>query len=402
MNRLQEITKRRSEIRAMLENESIDVDLEGIKAELKDLETEERKIIAEMEAQEAMEKRKMEEKRRIASELEAGAAKGKGIDERQEENARMKKYDVTSPEYRMAWAKTIMGRPKAEFTEEEERALGDAIFTTDTTFVASTAEVQGINNGGLLIPTQVRNDILEIISQESPFYRDIRKLAVAGNIELPYLEAADDAEWYTELSDTKNEGQEYRKMQLTGHELAKNVVVTWKLEAMAPEDFINFITEEIAFKMGKALVTAIIYGNGTNKATGAVYDLTPVPGTEPIDAIIKTYKSLSKDYRVGAKAYISTDTNIDIVGYKDANDNYPYLMGLSATKIVNIEVDPYLEDNDILVGNPRHYILNVVEPLSLARESTIKGRKTTYGAYEIADGKPRPGAFALGTYTPAV
>ena len=402
MNRLQEISKRRSEIKAMLENEGIEVNLEGIKAELEDLETEERKIITDLEDQEAMEKRKMDEKRKIASELEAGAAKGKGIDERQEEIDRMKKYNIASPEYRMAWAKTIMGRPKAEFTEEEERALGDAIFTTDTTFVASTAEVQGINNGGLLIPTQVRNDILEIISQESPFYRDIRKLAVAGNIELPYLEAADDAEWYTELSETKNEGQEYRKMQLTGHELAKNVVVTWKLEAMAPEDFINFITEEIAFKMGKALVTAIIYGNGTNKATGAVYDLTPVPGTEPIDAIIKTYKSLSKDYRVGAKAYISTDTNIDIVGYKDANDNYPYLMGLSATKLVNIEVDPYLEDNDILVGNPRHYILNVVEPLSLARESTIKGRKTTYGAYEIADGKPRPGAFALGTYTPAV
>ena len=89
MNRLQEITKRRSEIRAMLENESIEVDLEGVKAELEDLETEERKILAELEDQEAMEKRKMEEKRRIASELEAGAAKGKGIDERQEEKDRM-------------------------------------------------------------------------------------------------------------------------------------------------------------------------------------------------------------------------------------------------------------------------------------------------------------------------
>ena len=59
---------------------------------------------------------------------------------------------------------------------------------------------------------------------------------------MPYLNASDDAKWYAELTDTENEGQEYKTISLTGHELAKQVTVTWKLEAMAVEAFIGFIS----------------------------------------------------------------------------------------------------------------------------------------------------------------
>ena len=200
---------------------------------------------------------------------------------------------LESPEYRTAWAKKLMGRPEKDFTEEEKRALGDAITTTDTEFVASAAETQGINNGGLFIPKSVRSDIMEIITDSSPIYRDVRKLNVAGNIELPYLDEADDAEWYTELKETKNEGQKYANLQLTGWELAKDVEITWKLEQMAVDSFIPFIVEELAAKMGIALVNAIIYGDGVNKPRGITKDLTAIKeGETPIDRIIAAYKSL--------------------------------------------------------------------------------------------------------------
>lgn len=307
---------------------------------------------------------------------------------------------LKSPEYRTAWAKKLMKLPDSRFTEEEKRALGDAITTTDTTFVQSATETQGINNGGLFIPTTVRNELLEIITKQSPIYRDVRKLQVAGNIDLPYLFEADDAEWYGELIETKNEGQEYRNLQLTGWELAKDIVITWKLEEMAVDSFINFILEELANKMGKALVNAIIYGDGNDKPTGITKDLSPVKdGETPIDNIIETYKTLSDDDRIGAKAYISSSVNIEIVGYKDKNGNYPFLQGISATNLVSIEQDPYLKNNDILVGNCRNYILNEVTPVRVERERTVKGRKVTYGGYAMYDGKPKPKAFAYGQYT---
>jgi HK97 family phage major capsid protein len=167
---------------------------------------------------------------------------------------------------------------------------------------------------------------------------------------------------------------------------------------MAVEAFISFISKEIANKMAKALVKAAIYGNGTNKSTGAIYNLVAVEGVDPIDTIVKTYKALAEDFRIGAKAYISTNVNIDIVGYKDDNGNYPFLNGVSATKLVPIEVEPFLENGDIITGNPENYIQNTVEDVTVVRESHVVGRKTTYGAYGMFDGKPRPGAFAKGSY----
>ena len=302
---------------------------------------------------------------------------------------------LESPEYRTAWAKKLMGRPEKDFTEEEKRALGDAITTTDTEFVASAAETQGINNGGLFIPKSVRSDIMEIITDSSPIYRDVRKLNVAGNIELPYLDEADDAEWYTELKETKNEGQKYANLQLTGWELAKDVEITWKLEQMAVDSFIPFIVEELAAKMGIALVNAIIYGDGVNKPRGITKDLTAIKeGKTPIDRIIAAYKSLSKEARRGAKTYISTNVNIDICGYKDNNGNYPFLQGLATNKLTPVEVDPYLKDDDIISGNMRNYILNEVTPVRVDKESKIKPRRIVYGGYAIYDGVARPEYFA--------
>lgn len=312
-----------------------------------------------------------------------------------------KKFDLKSPEYRSAWAKKVMGLSDDKFTEDEKRALGDAVTTTATTYVASASDVQGINNGGLFIPETVRMELMGIIEQMSPWFRDIRKLSVNGNVDLPYLYAADDANWYAELTDTVNEGAEYKNLQLTGWELAKDIVITWKAEEMAVESFISFILEELAHKMGVALITATIYGNGSNKPTGVLNGLNAVTdGETPIDNIIATYQSLDQEARRGAKVYVSTAVKIAMIGYKDENGNYPFLQGINGTDLFTIETEPFLDNNDVIVGNPRYYILNTNTPMRIDRESTIKGRKVTYGAYGIYDGKAKPGAFAKGSYTP--
>lgn len=313
-----------------------------------------------------------------------------------------RKFDLSSKEYRSAWAKKVMGYAEEKFTEDEKRALGDAVTTTATGFVASTANTQGINNGGLFIPTSVREEFMERLSEMSPIYRDVRKLQVNGIIDLPYVDSADNAKWYAELTDTENEGIEFKSIQLTGWELAKDVVITWKLEEMAVESFIEFILDELTEKMGEALIDAVIYGDGSGKPTGITHGLTPVKeGATPIDCLINTYKSLNQKARRGAKGYISTNVNIDIVGYKDKNGNYPFLQGLATNKLVSVEVDPYLKDEDIVVGNCKKYILNENTPLRIDREKTVKGRKTTYGGYSIYDGKAKPNSFAYGQYTPS-
>ena len=414
----EEIASRRKELRELLEDETKEVNLEEVKEELDKLDEEEAKAEEEAEPEaeapaeveeeapaeapaeteaEATDTAEREARRMIAKELNKRGIEANIIKEEIKMNER--KYDVSSKEYRSAWAKTLMG---VELNEEEKRAVGDAVGTTATTFVEADGGHQGINNLGLLIPTSVREEFLESLAEESPIFNDVRKLQVAGNIDLPFLDSADDASWYAELADTANEGQEYKTIKLTGNELAKDVVITWKAEAMTVDGFINFILDELRNKMGKALIHAIIYGTGSGQPTGITHGVTPVTaGADPIACIVNTYKDLGANFRAGAKAYVSTNVNIEIVGYKDENGNYPFLQGLNSTKLVSIEVDPYLQNNDIIVGNCKNYVLNEVEPLRVDREATVKGRKVTYGGYAIYDGAPRTGAFAYGKYTTA-
>lgn len=401
MDRLEEIKSRKAELRSLLSDETQEVNLEEVEKEINELNAEETQINETIESESKKEEEEREERKLEAKQIEERKVTVQEIKEERKMNE--EKFTIASPEYRSAWAKKLMGLSEEKFTDNEKRALGDAVTTTATTFVASESSVQGINNGGLFIPESVRTELMEIIEKQSPIYRDVRKLQVAGNIDLPYLFEADDAEWYAELTDTKNEGMEFRNLQLTGFELAKNIVVTWKLEEMAVESFISFILEELANKMGKALVNAVIYGDGNGKPTGITKGLSPVvTGTTPIDNILDTYKSLSDEAKIGAKAYISPNVNLAIVGYKDENGNYPFLQGIATNSLVTIEQDPYLKNNDVVVGNCKNYILNEVTPVRVDREISVKSRKVLYGGYAIYDGKAKPAAFAYGQFTPSI
>lgn len=305
-----------------------------------------------------------------------------------------RKFTTASPEYRSAWAKKLMG---VELDETELRALGDAIGTTATEFVASAANTQGVNNLGLLIPDSVRLDWLKIAEKASPIYRDIRKMNIPGNVDFPYLFGADDAEWYAETTTTKNEGQEYKNIKLTGHELAKAIEITWKAEAMTVEGFISFLLDELNEKMNKALINAVIYGDGSAKPTGITNGLTAKTNASPIQLIKACLKDLSNENRVGAKVYVASDVADEIAFYKDENGNYPYLVaGLGRAGGATIEEDPFLTAGDVVVGNAQNYILNFNEGLRVDKEVKVQPRRVIYGGYLIADGNKKPGAFTYG------
>lgn len=305
-----------------------------------------------------------------------------------------RKFTTASPEYRSAWAKTLMG---VKLEETEERALGDAIGTTSTTFVEATSNANGINNLGLLIPDSVRLDWLKIAEKASPIYRDIRKMNVPGNVDFPYLFGADDAEWYAETTTTKNEGQEYKNIKLTGHELAKAIEITWKAEAMTVEGFISFLLDELNEKMNKALINAVIYGDGSAKPTGITNGLVAKTNQNAIDLIKECLGDLAIENRVGAKVYVASDVSDEIAFYKDKNGNYPYLVaGLGRAGGATIEADPFLSAGDIVVGNAQNYILNFNEGLRVDKEVKVQPRRVIYGGYLIADGNKKPGAFVYG------
>lgn len=389
----QEIEARKAELKEKIDNASTVEEIEELKNQVEEINNE---VPVEETTEEDGEITPEEERSLIADtqDIETRSVDAKNLEKIGEKKMEERKFTIDSPEYRNAWAKTMLGQ---KLTEVEERAIGDAVGTTATEFVASAEGVQGINNLGLLIPGTVRTDLLERAEKASPIFRDIRKLQVDGVIDLPYLFESDDAEWYAELEDTKNEGQEFRGLKLTGHELAKDVVITWKAEEMTVEGFIDFIIDELYEKMYKAKINAVIYGDGNRKPTGITKGLEAKTGANAIEVMHTVLKSMNADAKRESKIYVATSVAEDITFYKDGSNNYPYLAtGLKNTNGGKIEEDPFLKDGDIVVGNMRNYIFNENAPISIERERTVKGRKVTYGAYQICDGQPRPGYFGYG------
>ena len=143
MDRLKEIEARRLEIKDLLEGDE-KVNIEELRKELDELDQEETSL--KVDEEERKEKLEREKRAEIAEKLEERKLKGKEL----EENKNMEeRYTIKSPEYRSAWAKKMMNLPEDKFTKEELRALGDAVTTSATTYVAAAAGTQGINNGGL-------------------------------------------------------------------------------------------------------------------------------------------------------------------------------------------------------------------------------------------------------------
>ena len=310
------------------------------------------------------------------------------------EERKMYKYDAEA----RAFAKKCLGRE--DFTEEEKRALGDAVGTTATTFVQSAGGTQGINNTGLFIPKSIILALNGRAENESPIWRDVRKLRVRGNVDVPYLYAGDDAGWYAELANTANEGDEYKAITLVGRELAKNIEITWKVDQMTPEGLLDFLVDELYEKMFKAKVTAIIYGTGStyNQPTGLTNGLSPVTtGDTPIDTIADAKATLSDKAKKGARVYVSPAVADAIRYYKATDGHYPYLVGLPA----GIEEDPYLANNDIVVGNMRNYVWNEQEEIRLDVAINMPKRTVIYGTYQVCDGGAKVGAFAYGQYSVA-
>lgn len=382
MDRLKEIETRMAQIRSEVESTEDIAKVEELNKEVEALK-EERKAIEETKKQ-----------KEIAEKLEEKSLDAKEINFKEERKMDERKYDIKSAEYRTAWAKTMMG---LELDEIDKRAIGDAIGTTATEFTASTANTNGINNLGLLIPDSVRLDWLKMQEQASPIYRDIRKLNINGNIDFPYLFGADDSAWYSETTTTNNEGQEYKNIKLTGHELSKAIEITWKAEAMTVEGFISFLLDELNEKMNKALIKACIYGTGTAQPTGITNGLTAKTDSNVIDLIKICLGSLSAENRIGAKVYIASDIADEIAFYKDENGNYPYLIaGLGRAGGATIETDPFLNNGDIVVGNPQNYVLNFNEGLRIDKEIKVQPRRVVYGGYLIADGNKKPNSFIYG------
>lgn len=391
IQRMNEIRARKAEIRGQLEQRSADVDLGALETELTALNTE----------YETLEQRK-----RLLEGIAGGTVPAGTVENPHERGAEEPVFTrdtvLGTPEYRSAWAKTLMRRA---LTPTEQRALDVALTTTATEYTAPSADTDGVNNGGLFIPTSINLALMEEISLVSPLFRDAARTAIPGLLKFPYKKSASGAKSKKETEANGDGSVEWADLVLGTSEISETIRVSWRLEAMAVDSFIDYIQNELVEAVRDIAVQEFIYGDGNEKMKGVTLGAIShgYNGTA-LDAIGAALGKLGKKQKVGAKIYVSQSIVEEISFSKDNDGNYIFTpingAGVSSIATYKVEVDPYLNDGDFVIGNVHKYArMNVVENVSLTRDVSGKKRANDYTAYGIFGAATQPETLVYGKKT---
>lgn len=283
-------------------------------------------------------------------------------------------------------------------------------------------------NTPTLIPETVVKGIWSRAEEMYPFLADVKKYNVQGTLTINKHTAiaAGDAAFYDEATATADEQNTFGQLTLTGCELAKAITVTWKMRAMAIEEFIPYIKNELGERVGVALGTAVLQGKGqpgqgdtfkpeplgVETALAAEPDTPQIvtynPSANPADPvdyekITSLIAKLHSSYLPGAAFYANNATIWTVLANIVDTTGRPIFIpdttsgGVGRMLGFVVKADAGVSADNVVFGNPTQgYVFNTNEPMSISTEEHVKARTVDYAAYTIVDGAPLDTkAFAL-------
>lgn len=313
---------------------------------------------------------------------------------------------------RRAFAKSVLfestKRNDAKLTNAEIRALGVSNTTTSSTFVEAAENEDGVNNGGLFIPQEVILEILREEALESPIFNDIITTSIKGQTKFPYKFSKTGAKKKAELTATDNENVEWKVLSGSTGNYTDSIVLTFEAEAMAIDEFANYLIELIGESMRELLINDYIYGDGNSDSVkgltvGAIDGKYATADKAKYRKIIEdAIKLLPAKKRPGAKIYVASDIYDGMTFEKDTNGNYilPVLNGGGLTKIsvFPIVADANLSAGDFIIGNlAKWYKANINKQMELGVDVSNQKRTKTYTTHMMVTAVPVPGSIVYGT-----
>lgn len=298
--------------------------------------------------------------------------------------------------YLHAWAADMQGRTMTA----QEKSVFDKV---NAEF--SNAYTHDTTNTAVLIPETVAAGIWKRAEEMYPLYADARKYNVTGKLVIKKHNGivAGDAAWYNESTATADEQNAFGELVLDGRELSKAVTVTWKLRAMAMDEFIPFIINELGERMGVALGNAAAKGGGASQkepegvetallAESGTPQIVTYTGTLTYAAVTAAVAKLHSSYLNGAAIYANNATIWGkLANIMDGNNRpmfIPDVTGGGVGRIFGMVVKPDagVSAGSIIIGDAQGLVFNVNEPLSITTEEHAKARTTDYVAYAVVDG----------------
>lgn len=297
--------------------------------------------------------------------------------------------------YTNAWAKIMMGQ---QLTAAEDK----------TFHLVNEAYTHTTENTPVVIPETVVSGIWKEIGEMYPYWGDVKKTFIKGQVTIIKKKSSTEAKWYLESVTTEDGKELLEQMQLNGCELSRAITISWKLKSMAISEFLPYITSEMAEEMGKGLAYGATHGKGTadSSAPEPIGVVTALEKEENAQQVV-TYAQGALTYKdlISARAKIKSGYNAAI--YANANTIWNELANVvdnngrpmfvadaingGVYKVLGciVKEDGSMKDGEILFSDAkRGYHANINKQVSVSTEEHVKARTTDYCGYAIADGAP--------------
>lgn len=288
-------------------------------------------------------------------------------------------------------------------SDEQMRALDTSLTTTAKTYVAATASANGVNNGGVFIPTLVLLDILREDNALTPILNDIVATSVAGLVNLPYRMTRTKAYNKAEGKAVNDAQWQWGTLALAVGRLQTQMVITDEVEEMTDMDFGAYLVSQLEDDMAEDWSAKVIYGTGaSNEIAGITNGLTAVEFSDATTGIETIIGKLKGKYRRNAKLYVAQDVFDELSFAKDKNGRYLLepinnVSGLQSIFQTPVAVDDTLNSGEIVYGCvARNYKLNFTAPMRIEPERHAAEGTTIYVCSQGGAGRAVPGTFAWG------
>lgn len=292
---------------------------------------------------------------------------GNTIEHHEEENhMENRTFTPASEEYRSAFLKHLRGE---DMTEIETRAF---------TFMTSNTTAP--------LPTVMQNRIIDLIGEAHPIVHDAYTMHSHTAITIPVAKSvAADAGKTAEGAESNELEITFDNIDLSGEDYTANVTLTYKMRNMAIPAFEDYLITQISERLGVKLAADIITNiktgmNATNKVTTGV-----------------TYANLCAAFgelkRVGTVVVYGTRKGVynKLVSMVDANKRPIFQQAITAGAAgallgATIKFEDALGDDELLIGDAKKYLQNVVAPIMIESDKVLGTHKFMYSGYTCQEG----------------
>ena len=353
MDRLNDIQTRLAAIEAEIEAATGEA-LTALESEVAELTAERKQLMGEIET-----------RQQLRQNIAEGLVPATIIEKQEETTMENRTFTLDSAEYRSAFLKNMRGE---EMSEMEQRAF--TFLTTNTTAP---------------LPTVMQNRIIDLIGEAHPIVADVYRLDSGSAISIPVAKSIVADAGATEEDGDANELQvTFENIDLSGDDYTANVEMSYKMAAMAIPAFEDYIVSQIAVRLGAVIAAGIVAniksGIATeNKVTGVDYA-----------GICAGFGELK---RVGTVVVYGTRKGVynKLVGMVDGQKRPIFQQPITASAAgailgAQIKFEDALGDTELLIGDPKKYLQNVVAPVVIESDKDLKKHKYIYSGYTCQEG----------------